>query len=382
MTLTQEVSSSNLKLPNGWRWVRLGEVCEFTYGESLPARVRQEGRVPVYGSNGVVDFHAEAVTSGPTIIIGRKGSIGEIHFSTGPCWPIDTTYYIERPKVECDLEWLSHWLRAIALTQLNKAAAVPGLNREDAYAIEIPLPPLSEQKRIAAILAEEMAAVKRARVAAEAQLEAAKTLPAAYLRQVFESEGAKSWPRKRLGELCELVNGDAYRESDWSSKGIPIIRIQNLNDPAKPFNYWAGPLEDRVLVNAGNVLIAWSGTPGTSFGAHLWTREPGVLNQHIFRVDLDLVHVYPEWAVIAIDEQLSVMIGKAHGGVGLRHVTKREVQALNLALPPLAVQRRISAHLSERMAGVEKVENAVEEQLDAINKLPAALLRRAFNGEL
>ena len=81
-------------LPEGWQWVRIEEVCEFSYGSGLPTHLRQEGMIPVYGSNGIVGYHDQAITTGPTIIIGRKGSIGEVHFSLTPCWPIDTTYFI------------------------------------------------------------------------------------------------------------------------------------------------------------------------------------------------------------------------------------------------------------------------------------------------
>ena len=130
------------------------------------------------------------------------------------------------------------------------------------------------------------------------------------------------WPRVKLGEICDLVNGDAYRESDWNTEGVPIIRIQNLNNPNKPFNYWTGNIDDRVVVKPGDVLLAWSGTPGTSFGTHRWTRGIGILNQHIFRVDLDTTRIDPEWAVFSINEQLEEMIGRAHGAVGLRHVTR------------------------------------------------------------
>ena len=69
---------------------------------------------------------------------------------------------------------------------------------------------------------------------------------------------------KPLGDLCRLVNGKAFKTDDWSDSGHPIIRIQNLNDATKPFNYWDGSLEKQVEVNTGELLIAWSGTPGTS----------------------------------------------------------------------------------------------------------------------
>jgi len=172
-----------------WRWVRLGEVCDFSYGSGLPSGVRQSGTVPVYGSNGIVGYHNRPLTSGPTIIIGRKGSIGAIHFSPVACWPIDTTYYIENTKLNADLAWLVYILQTVNLSGLNKAAAVPGLNREDAYKIEIPLPPtLADQQRIAATLRERLAAVDQLRARLQAQLASINQLPAALLRQAFNGE--------------------------------------------------------------------------------------------------------------------------------------------------------------------------------------------------
>ena len=196
--------------------------------------------------------------------------------------------------------------------------------------------------------------------------EAKKTLP-------------DGWRWVRIGELCRLVNGDAYRESDWSITGVPIIRIQNLNDGSKPFNYWAGSLQDRVVVESGNVLLAWSGTPGTSFGVHLWKGTKGVLNQHIFRVDIESNDVLPDWLVIAVNHQLDILIGKAHGGVGLRHVTKGEVESLEISLPSLSEQKRIATILSQQMAAVEGARAAAEAQLEGAKALPGAYLRAIFN---
>ena len=187
------------------------------------------------------------------------------------------------------------------------------------------------------------------------------------------------WRWVRLGDLCRLVNGDTYKESDWSPKGTPIIRIQNLNDGSKPFNYWAGGLDYRVVVESGNVLLAWSGTPGTSFGTHIWNRGLGVLNQHIFRVDFCGQDIHPNWAVVAINHRLHILIGKAHGGVGLRHVTKREVESLEIPLPPLEEQKRIAAILNGQITAVEQARTAVEARLAAAKSLPAAYLRAVFS---
>lgn len=168
-----------------WPRKKLGELCEIKYGVGLPAPRRRKGTVAVYGSNGLVGSHCEAVTAGPTIIIGRKGSIGEIHFSQEPCWPIDTTYFIDAVDKAISLDWLYYGLMSLDLRTLNKAAAIPGLNRDDIYAKHILFPTLAEQKRMAFRLHQQLTAAAEARTAAEAQLTALRQLPASLLQQAF-----------------------------------------------------------------------------------------------------------------------------------------------------------------------------------------------------
>ncbi|MFZ3000651.1 MAG: hypothetical protein WA071_09980 [Undibacterium umbellatum] len=86
-----------------------------------------------------------------------------------------------------------------------------------------------------------------------------------------------STPIIKLKEVAKFVNGKAFKPSDWSEQGIPIIRIQNLNGLDKPFNYWEGLVDKQVQVSRDDLLLAWSGTPGTSFGAHIWRGGPAVL---------------------------------------------------------------------------------------------------------
>src|SRR5260370_37369130 len=97
--------------------VPLGEICELVYGEGLKEANRREGKVPVYGSNGIVGWHDKSLTRAPVIVVGRKGSIGEMNFSEIPCFPIDTTYYIDATKQPCDLRWLYFTLLQLDLTR-------------------------------------------------------------------------------------------------------------------------------------------------------------------------------------------------------------------------------------------------------------------------
>ena len=151
------------ELPPGWCRERLGNLLPLRYGRGLTAEKRvAAGSVPVYGSGGIVGSHTLPLTSGPTVIVGRKGSIGEVHFSPTACWPIDTTYYIEeQPTIH--LRFAYYLLRSLTLGQQDKSTAIPSLRREDYDAIEVMLPPLAEQRRIVAALDDALARVNAIR---------------------------------------------------------------------------------------------------------------------------------------------------------------------------------------------------------------------------
>jgi type I restriction enzyme S subunit len=122
-----------------WVDTTIGEYCPFAYGKGLPQVQRSKGLVPVYGANGCVDYHNESYVKGPGIIIGRKGSVGAVHLSAEPFWPIDTTFYIEQSSID-ELRFTYHLLKSLALQQMHSGSAIPGLNRENVHARSIRIP--------------------------------------------------------------------------------------------------------------------------------------------------------------------------------------------------------------------------------------------------
>lgn len=186
-----------------------------------------------------------------------------------------------------------------------------------------------------------------------------------------------SWLWVRIGDHLELINGMAFKPTDWKQAGIKIVRIQNLNRPNAPFNYCDPTMvRDRFLINDGAFLISWSGTPGTSFGAFIWERGEAVLNQHIFRCDFRLSAFDPPYLRLAINGRLDEMIAKAHGGVGLQHITKGKLEALLIALPPIAEQHRIVAKVDELMDLCDRLEAARASREAVRDRLAAASLAR------
>ncbi len=123
------------KIPEGWRVEKLGNIIELNYGKGLPKEKRREGCVPVYGSSGIVGYHDRSIVDGPGIIVGRKGNVGSVFWSDTDFYPIDTVYYVSS---ELPLRYLFYDLQTRNF--INNDAAVPGLNRKQAYSLETILP--------------------------------------------------------------------------------------------------------------------------------------------------------------------------------------------------------------------------------------------------
>jgi len=161
----------------------------------------------------------------------------------------------------------------------------------------------------------------------------------------------RGWAYAKIGEICNLVNGRAFKAEDWSSCGLPIIRIQNLNDSKSSFNYYTGEVSEKNTINNGDLLFSWSGSRGTSFGAHIWRGQRAVLNQHIFKVGFDESRATKMYLLHALNKAVSEVEENLHGGVGLVHITKGNLEKIKIPLPLLEVQKEIVAEIE----GYQKV---------------------------
>lgn len=138
-----------IKIDPSWPLARLGEVITLEYGKPLKEENRIPGKYPVFGSNGIVGYHTSYLVEGPFIIVGRKGSAGEVVYSDENGFPIDTTFFVKiKENNRVDLKFLYYQLIHLELGKVNVQSGVPGLNRNDAYLKLIALPTLEEQKRI------------------------------------------------------------------------------------------------------------------------------------------------------------------------------------------------------------------------------------------
>ncbi|ELS1888542.1 restriction endonuclease subunit S [Raoultella ornithinolytica] len=127
-------------VPKGWVTNRLENILELAYGKALKKTERTNGDYPVYGSGGVDGAHNEYLVKGPGIIVGRKGTVGSLHWENKDFYPIDTVFFV-RPKEYFSLVYCYQLLKTLRLENMNTDAAVPGLNRNNAYRLEVVTPP-------------------------------------------------------------------------------------------------------------------------------------------------------------------------------------------------------------------------------------------------
>ena len=266
-------------IPDGWRLVRLGDVLKLEYGISLPERDRQFGDVPVIGSAGVVGFHSKSAVQGPGVVVGRKGSIGSVTWIDDAFVPIDTTYYVTPQKGHANLRWLYYLLDRENLSVLNRATGVPGLNRDDVYALRRPIPPLPEQRAIANVLDSIDDAIERT----EAVIAATETLRDSLLHELL-TRGVPGWHTQwkdapgigtipadwevvRLGEVIPKFEYGTSVQCTSDPTGVPVLRIPNIASgelnltELKYANLSTAEMEKLCLAPGDVLLVRTNGNP-------------------------------------------------------------------------------------------------------------------------
>ncbi|MBC7932022.1 MAG: restriction endonuclease subunit S [Rubrivivax sp.] len=184
------------------------------------------------------------------------------------------------------------------------------------------------------------------------------------------------WLESSIGDLCKFTNGRGFTPAEWSDKGLPIIRIQNLNG-STDFNYYEGETEERWVVLPDDILFAWAGTKGVSFGATIWKGSKGVLNQHIYRVH-PKNGVDRMWLYYALQVVTSRIEKKAHGFKStLLHVQKADITRQPISVPPLLEQTKIAAILLTWETAIEHNEKLIA----AKDKHKYSLMQQLLTGK-
>ena len=242
-------------MKNGWRLIKLGELCELNYGKALVAKARNFGNVPVYSSAGVIGVHNVPICETEGIIIGRKGSVGTVYYSPVPFFCIDTAFYI-KPSEKYDLRFLYYLLTTLNLNKLNSDSAVPGLNRDNAYSQIFYLPPILKQKEISIFLSELDNKIElNEKINQNLEAQAQAIFKSWFVD--FEPFGGKmpaDWKTYKLGEFLPVITGKKNANVSSSKGKYPFFSC--AQDTA-----WA----DEFSFDANAILVAGNGDFSVKF---------------------------------------------------------------------------------------------------------------------
>ncbi|WP_134726974.1 NADAR domain-containing protein [Paracoccus luteus] len=189
------------------------------------------------------------------------------------------------------------------------------------------------------------------------------------------------WDVKRLKYLTKFLNGIAFKPADWKDSGVPIIRIENLNGSEK-FNYTdRQDLPERMLIEPGDLVFAWSGNRGTSFGSFEWTRDfPAYLNQHIFKLEgYDLHRKYFFYLLRAVTKHVE---DNAHGIIGLVHITKPALGAIFVPVASPEEQAAIAHKIDEESAELNQAIEKIASEIRLIGEYRERLIADVVTGKL
>jgi type I restriction enzyme S subunit len=367
-----------------WQTKKLGEVIKLEYGKPLPKSKRDDrGKYPVYGANGVKTRSDASYFDQPSIIVGRKGSAGELNLTEGRFWPLDVTYYVTFDNSKFDRDFLYQLLGSLELTRLAKGVK-PGLNRNEVYSIDVTTPPLSEQKQIVKLLNEAFEKVTKAQENAKENLQNSKDLFKSFLQSVFANP-RKGWEEKKLGDVCEVIGGGTpskakvkFYDGDIPWATVRDMKFEIIKETEHKITADAVKNSSTNIIPKRNVIIATR----VGLGKVCLIENDTAINQDLRAIvpkspkELMVGYLF-QWL-----KSVAHIIKEEGTGATVQGVKLPFIKALRIQIPSLAEQKAIVKKLETLSTKTEKLETLYTQKLTDLEELKRSLLKQAFSGEL
>jgi type I restriction enzyme, S subunit len=385
----------------GWRRSTWGDEISLEYGKAI--RGYQDAVAPfrVFGSNGPIGWHENALAKGPGVILGRKGAYRGVHFSPDPFFVIDTAYYV-KPKSDLDMRWLYYAIIHHKLGEIDDGSPIPSTTRAAVYVRDIDVPPLLEQRAIAATLGaldEKIELNRKMNATLEAMARAlfrdwfvdfgptrakmagrepylAPDLWALFPDGLDDEGKPEGWEEKPLDEVAHFLNGLALQKFPGESEpdSLPVIKIAELrNGITEKSNRASRKVPAQYVIRDGDFLFSWSG----SLLAKFWIGGEGALNQHLFKVTSDRYPAwfYSEWVQHHLEEFQIIAASKA---TTMGHIQRGHLKAAMTICPPDHVIEKMGLIIAPMFDQI--IHNNLESRTLAQTR--DLLLPRLMSGEL
>jgi type I restriction enzyme S subunit len=393
-----------------WLNGKLGDFVELKRGYDLPSAKRRPGRVPLVSSSGISDTHDVAMVSGPGVVTGRYGTIGQVFYVDSDYWPLNTTLYVKDFKGN-DPKFISYFLKTIDFFAYSDKAAVPGVNRNHLHEAKVRIPAIRTQKKIAKLLGlldeqiENLSATNKTLAdicqtvfkAWFINFEPIKVSSKLAKPTVGDSERNESrvessamglqerpqnWLEYPLYDCAQFINGASYKAfgPNFERRGKPIIKISELKSGVTSQTAFSdASMADKYRIETGEILFSWSGNPDTSIDTFVWPHDEAWLNQHIFKVVpyaeeersfvIELLrHLKPVFIELARNKQTT----------GLGHVTVANLKQLMVIKPDGSALRTFATVVGP----IHKRMLLNDQKASALGTLRDTLLPRLMSGQI
>lgn len=372
----------------GWSEKTVGEILRLEYGKPLEVINRKsDGLYPVYGANGAKDRTDSFYYDKPSIIVGRKGSAGEINLTEPKFWPLDVSYFVTFDEYQYDLRFLYYLLTTLDLPSLAKGVK-PGINRNEVYSTRTKAPHLPEQQRIVAILDKAFEGIAKAKAHAKRNLQNARAIFESHLEGVFRQRGV-GWVERKLEELGTITSSKRIFKSEYVESGVPFYRTKEIKQLANSRDIttelfisearykeikkgFGVPKEGDILLTAiGTIGEIWVVEGDNDFyfkdGNVLWLKEFTLINPHFLR-----------YVLVSFVESLNKMAhGSAYSALPIQRLNEHRI-----FLPSPAEQEEIVATLDSLNKETQRLARIYDRKLAALEALKKSVLHQAFSGKL
>jgi type I restriction enzyme S subunit len=378
------------KLPDEWKYQKLNTLIKMHYGKALKADHRIEGDVPVYGSNGVVGSHNEHLWSEPTVVIGRKGSVGEANLALTPSWTIDTAYYVEIIDQEVlDLMYFYHFADRFDVSSISQKGVKPGINRNDYLNLSFPLPPLKEQKRIV----EKLDALLNRIDNAIEHLQESVTLKNSLLQSALDGQFAAITDRLTIESLAEVKGGKRLPKGQKLSDEVtehPYIRVADFTDKGtidlSGIKYISKEIHEQIkryVISKDDLYISIAGTIGkTGFvpseldGANLTENAAKLVIKDKQQLDLSYLYLF------TLTSDFSAQAGLATKTVAQPKLALTRLSKIEIPMCSLVEQKSLVSTIEALKSKIHDAEAVLLGKIEFLKNLKASILDSAFKGEL
>lgn len=353
-----------------WKEIKLEEVIKFGNGKKKPDL---DGKIPIYGGNGILGYSSEANYDNETIIIGRVGAYcGSVYYENKPIWVSDNALSA-KPKNKNNTKFLYYFLKNAQLNQHAGGSSHPLVTQTLLNSLEYNFcTDTSEQKAIAEVLSsidDKIDLLHRQNKILE---DMAQTL----FRQWFIEEADDVWEEESLSKIANFLNGLACQKFPPENEidKLPVLKIKDLKDGISDSSDWVtSDVKPEYIVESGDVIFAWS----ASLIVKLWDGEKCVLNQHLFKVTSEKYPkwFYYQWCRYHLDRFIA--IAQAHATT-MGHIKRKDLDNAMCLIPTNDALENMSEQMIPLM---EKVEYN-SKQIKTLENMRDTLLPKLMSGEV